>query len=203
MVKNLLTTDEMKAFIGVRLLMENTIIKRSYAEYWRSDGKHFVHETPGFGEVFERDRFLAIWPCLHVVDERDPTLDKTDRIYKVHPFMNDMLDKFRNFYMPGQFLSLDEGMFPAKNRLSIKQYIKDKPIKWGIKSFLLTDSENGYILDANIYTGFEEMIYPELGVTGNVVTRLLQGAGCNDRGHVKVMDRYYNSVLLYHHLFNV
>ena len=50
--------------------------------------------------------------------------------------------------MPRQYTSLDEGMIPTKNRLAIKQYIKDKPIKWGIKSFLLCESETGYILHA-------------------------------------------------------
>ena len=201
-MRNILTTHEMRAFIGVRLLMENAIIKRRYTEYWRSDGKNFVHETPGFHDIFERDRFLAIWTHLHVVNEQDPAVDKQDRIYKVRPLLNDMLTKFKNFYMPGEFLSLDEGMIPTKNRLSIKQNIKDKPIKWGIKSFLLTDSETGYIVNADIYTGFEDLQHPELGITGNVVTRLLTGAGCDNRGHVLVMDRFYNSVSLFHHLFH-
>ena len=34
-----------------------------------------------------------------------------------------------------------EILIPSKNRLSFKQYIKDKPVKWGIKSFMLCYSE--------------------------------------------------------------
>ena len=30
-----------------------------------------------------------------------------------------------------------KGMIPTKNSLAIKQYIRDKPVRWGIKSFLL------------------------------------------------------------------
>ena len=41
-----------------------------------------------------------------------------------------------------QQLSLDEGMIPTKNRLAIKQYIRDKPVRWGIKSFLLCEARN-------------------------------------------------------------
>ena len=101
---------------------------------------------------------------------------------------------------PHKHLSLDEAMIPSKNRLSIKQYIKDKPVKWGIKSFLLTDAENGYIMNSEIYTGSESILYPELGATGNVVARLLRSADLHGKGHVLVMDRYYNSVALFEHL---
>jgi len=50
-------------------------------------------------------------------------------------------------------LSLDEEMIPTKNALSIKQYLKDKPIKWRLKTFLLCESETEYIVNAEIYTG--------------------------------------------------
>ena len=38
---------------------------------------------------------------------------------------------------------MDEAMIPFKGRLSIKQYMKDKPTKWGIKVFVLADARNG------------------------------------------------------------
>ena len=129
--------------------MEYFLIKRSYSAYWRSDGKFWIAEHP-FSSVMLRDRFLAIWTYLHIIDERDAAVDKTDKIYKVRPMLDNLLVKFRNYYRPTKHLSLDEGMIPCKNRLSIKQYIKDKPVKWGLKSFLLTDSNNGYIVNAEI-----------------------------------------------------
>ena len=45
-------------------------------------------------------------------------------------------------------------MIPTNNRLAIKQYIRDKPVRWGIKSFLLCEAKTGYILDAEIYYRF-------------------------------------------------
>jgi len=198
-----LTVEEMKAFIGCRLYIEHSVHKKSYASYWKADGKHFVIETPGFIKVFERDRFLAIWSFLHTVDEADVNLDKTDKIYKNRKVLNDLCVKFRNYYTPHRFLSLDEGMIPCKNRLSIKQYLKDKPVKWGLKSFLLCDSENGYISAVEIYTGKENELYPELKATGNVVVRLLTSAGLQGKGHCLVMDRFYSSVILSEHLHSV
>jgi len=57
--------------------------------------------------------------------------------------MNHIVQKFQHFYVPSQCMSLDEGMIPAKNRLAIKQYIRMKPVKQGIKSFLLCESDTG------------------------------------------------------------
>uniref|UniRef100_A0A0L8FU40 PiggyBac transposable element-derived protein domain-containing protein n=1 Tax=Octopus bimaculoides TaxID=37653 RepID=A0A0L8FU40_OCTBM len=66
-------------------------------------------------------------------------------------------------------------MIPTKNSLSIKQYIKDKLIKWGIKTFLVCNSENGYISNAEVYTGHREdaETIEKLGVIGNFVVFII------------------------------
>jgi len=50
-------------------------------------------------------------------------------------------------------LSLDEGVIPTKNRLGFKQYLKDKPVKWGIKTYMLCESKTGYVYNLEVYTG--------------------------------------------------
>ena len=132
--------------------MEKCVIKPRYESYWQGAGHNFIAHTPGFREVMERDRFIALWGFLHLVDQTDEAVDKSDKIYKVRPMLDRMLPLFRRYYSPRQQLSLDEGMIPTKNRLAIKQYIRDKPVRWGIKSFLLCEAKTGYILDAEIYT---------------------------------------------------
>ena len=193
-----ITIAEMKAFIGVRLSMEYAVIKRRYEKYF-STAAGFLFDTPGYRQVFSRDRFLAIWKFLHVVDEEDAATDKTDKLYKVRPLLKNLLPKFQDHYVPQQALSLDEGMIPSKNRLSIKQYIQSKPIKWGIKSFLLCESATGYIVNAEIYTGKTDGLFiPKLGATGSVVTRLTAPYnGCN---YTLYMDRFYNSPTLTRYL---
>ena len=189
------TVAEMKAFIGLRIYMEYLCIKPSYRDYWTNEGQDFLGFTPGYRSVMTRDRFFALWTFLHVMDEEDTEIDKTDKIYKVRPFLEHLLPKFRHYYRPKQYLSLDEGMIPTKNRLAIKQYLKDKPTKWGIKSFLLCEGDTGYIVNADIYTGAVPMPVPELGAVGNTVIRLLT-CGMENQSHVLAMDRYYNSVTL-------
>ena len=113
--------------------------------------------------MFTCECFLSIWKFLHLVDELDPALDNHDKLYKVRPLLN--LD-VPQFYVPTENLSLDEDMIPAKNRLGIRQNIKSKPVKWGLKT-LLCQSRMGYILDVEPYTGKADGLYvPEIGVTG-------------------------------------
>jgi len=73
-----------------------------------------------------------------VCDEKDPNLNKSDKLYKVRFIIEHLLQKFQHYYSPQQMLSIGEGMVPSKNRLSLKQYCKDKPTKWGMKTFILT-----------------------------------------------------------------
>jgi len=135
--------SELKAFLGLRLQMEKCVIKPRYESYWQGAAHNFLSCTPGFREVMERDRFIALWSFLHLVDQKDESVDKSDKIYKVRPMLHKMLPLFRKYYSPRQQLSLDEGMIPMKNRLAIKQYIRTKPVRWGIKSFLLCEAKTG------------------------------------------------------------
>jgi len=192
------TVPEMKAFVGLRLAMEYSVIKRRYEKYFsRKSG--FLFRTPGFREVMSRDRYLAIWKFLHVVDEDDPSVDKLDKLYKIQPLLNNLISKSQENYKPHQEMSLDEGMIPAKNRLGIKQYIASKPVKWGIKSFLLCESKTGYVFNLEIYAGKTRGTFiPELGATGSVVACL---ASCVEgQNYCLYMDRFYNSPTLSRYL---
>ena len=66
---------------------------------------------------------------------------------------------------------------------------------------MLTDAETGYILNGEIYTGREEILEPSLGANGNVVKRLIEDSNYDKKGHIVVMNQFYNSVLLYQHLY--
>jgi Transposase IS4 len=79
-----LTITELKAFVGLRLSMEYSVIKRRYESYF-SRRVGFVFQTPGYRKVMSRDHYLAIWKFLHVVDEENSDVDKQDKLYKILP----------------------------------------------------------------------------------------------------------------------
>ena len=114
-----------------------------------------------------------------------------------------MLPLFRRYYSPRQQLSLDEGMIPTNNRLAIKQYIRDKPVRWASRASCCARPRRGYILDAEIYTGrVRGRHWPLLGSAGSVVRCLVENSQVTNKNHMLFMDRFYNSVALFHMLKN-
>ena len=193
---------KLKAFLGLRLQMEKCVIKPRYESYWQGTSHNFIAHIP-VSEVMERDRFFSLWGFLHLVDQMDKAVDKSDKIYKVRPMLEGMLPLFRGYYSPHQQLSLNEGMIPTKNCLAIKQFIRDKPVRWGIKGFLLCEAKTGYILDAEIYTGrVKDCHWPLLGSAGSVVRCLMGISQVTNKNHMLFMDRFCNSVALFHLLKN-
>ena len=54
---------------------------------------------------------------------------------------------------PVKNLTIDERLVKSCHWSEIRQYIKDKPTRWGIKLWVLADSSNGYTADFNVYIG--------------------------------------------------
>ena len=171
-VKNFtpVTVTEIKALFGCRVTIEMLIHKDRYEEYWWKKD-NFLTVTPHFSAFFTWNRFLTIWSLLHCVNEDNPNVNKNDKIYKSRPMFDYLLWKFQRPYIQESDFSLDKGMIPTKNSLSIKQYIKDKPIRWSIKTFLACESENGYICNAEVYTGRRDdgNAIDKLGISGKLI----------------------------------
>ena len=72
--------------------------------------------------------------------------------YKVRPFLNLLLNKYRNAYTPSQNLSIDESMISLKGRLSLLQFLPKKPHKWVMKVWVLADSLNSYTWGGGNYS---------------------------------------------------
>ena len=91
-------------------------------------------------------------------------------------------------------------MVGFKGRVGFRQYCPLKPIKWGLKSFVLADSDTGFILNIIPYAGGETKdIYlsncnPELPSLTQIVLALVENY--LDKGHHIYADRLYSSVLL-------
>ncbi|XP_039659987.1 piggyBac transposable element-derived protein 4-like [Perca fluviatilis] len=64
-----------------------------------------------------------------------------------------MRDSCRRNYHPGQEIAIDENGLLQSPRTGLKQYMKNKPVRWGYKLFVLADSRNGYTWDFFVYEG--------------------------------------------------
>lgn len=91
-------------------------------------------------------------------------------------------------------------MVKSRHRSGIRQYIKDKPTKWGIKLWVLADSSNGYTVDFNVYIGKAARTnVSEHGLGYDVVMKLMQPF--LHQGYCLYIDNFYTSVALMKELF--
>ena len=126
---------EMKAFVGLLILMGIVRLPR-LEMYWQV--KHPIIATVGISSIMSRNRFQQIFRFLHLADSSQQIpagQPGHDKLFKVRPFLDSVLPKFESEYSMHQPVTIDEAMIPFKGRLSFKQYIKNKPTKWGIKAF--------------------------------------------------------------------
>ena len=79
-------------------------------------------------------------------------------------------------------------MVPHKGRLSFKQYIKNKPVNWGIKLWVLCESKTGYIYRFQVYLG-KEGPNIEHNLACKVVKNLI--APLENKYHPLYMDNFY------------
>ena len=81
-------------------------------------------------------RFWQILRFFHLADpanelpRNDPAYDK---LQKVRPLIDVLQASFKTEYGSRREVTIYEAMIPYKGRLGYKQYMKDKPTKWGIK----------------------------------------------------------------------
>lgn len=75
-----------------------------------------------------------------------------DRLFKLRKVVDMLQKKFMHVLTPGANISIDEGLYLWKGRLMLKQYIPNKPAKYGIKIYKLCDG-SGYTWNFLVCTG--------------------------------------------------
>jgi hypothetical protein len=182
---------ELKAFIGVILYMGAKGIDRSHAWQDQPWGDEFLKSAMTFR------RFTELFACLHFVDNETVTCDTQDAdcFWRLRPLLDSLIKQFMASYVPGQYLSVDEITTAFKGRHRAKQCNKDKPSKWGFKSFALCCAATGYVIRLHPYMGRDQarpdgMSLGEFAVLSVLPERL------NNKGHIICADNWFTSVHL-------
>ncbi|KAJ6640378.1 PiggyBac transposable element-derived protein 4 [Pseudolycoriella hygida] len=189
-------TNEMYKFLGLSLLMAQC----KFPTIRNAFSKHPLYFHPVFPVTLSGRRYqmlLRSFNC-HTPPRED---EKQDKLVKVNRLVDALLISFRAAYIPSINLSLDESLLLFRGRLSIRQYIKTKAAKYGVKFYELTTSD-GYVLNIFIYQGDQgnDNSVESGGKTEKLVKTLM--APYLDKGHKLFMDNFYNSVSLSKYLLS-
>jgi hypothetical protein len=162
---------ELEAFFGFMILM-GLVKLPSFADYWKKDE---VFHYSAVASRISRRRFFEIQRYLHFANNDLLALSGTpdyNKLGKVEPILDKLSERFREVYNLHRDVSIDEAMIPFKGRSTLKQYLPLKPVKRGIKVWVLADAHNGYISNLEVYKGKDGSKGEALGP--NVVKKLCQ-----------------------------
>ena len=159
-----LDIEELKKFIATLLLIG---VYKSKGEpvhqLWsKDDGR------PIFNAIFARNRFQEILRMMRFDNacerRQNRSPDKLQPIRKIFDLWNSTL---QDAFIPGVNLTVDEQLLTFRGRCPFRQYIPSKPGKYGIKFWVICDSETSYALKLDIYKGKEpsEQRASNLGTT--------------------------------------
>ena len=115
-----------------------------------------------------------------------------NRLCKILPVYNYIKSRCSELYQPDRQLSIDERMVESKARTHFRQYIRNKPTKWGFKFWVLADI-TGYTIDFDLYVGKSAQISAK-GLSYDVVMQLLQPY--LNQGYKLFCDNFYTSPTL-------
>ncbi|XP_030762214.1 piggyBac transposable element-derived protein 2-like [Sitophilus oryzae] len=121
------TIREMKSFVGI-LVLSGYVLYPRRKMFWEKDKD--VH-NPLVSGALSRDRFDYIMSVFHIADNNN--LTPNDKFAKIRPLFTLLNQNFLKHAPHIEYHSVDEAMVPYFGRHGAKQFIKGKPIRWGVR----------------------------------------------------------------------
>ena len=186
-------TEEMKKFMGMTLYM-GLVKKPALRDYWATD---ILMTTPFCvsKQNLSRNRYIDILRYIRFSDPRN--VRQENKNTRLEDLLN-LCHQISATYLPGQDLSVDEALLLFKGRLQIKVFVRIKRARFGVKLFLLCDTD-GYTRFCIPYVGQQTDIeiqdhvrIEQYGLTKSekIVISLLEKAGCLDCGKIVHIDNW-------------
>lgn len=192
--------EEMKLFLGLTFLM-GLIRKPELRDYWATEP---LFVTPFFLSVgLSRNRYMEILRFIRFSDSSQS--DPTNKYNRLAGLLEEV-HKICSSFVPDKNLSIDETLLLFKGRLQIKCFIRIKRARFGVKLFVLTDSD-GFMLHCIPYTGektdlrVDDPDAQNLLKSEKTIVALMERSGLLDKGYVVHADNWYTSHALALYLF--
>ena len=141
-----LSVNDLNIFVGI-VIMSIVNSRTSQRDYWSEDPLLACYPV---AKVMSRNKFMKIKSCMKL--SKPSNKSSTDKAWRVRGPLEIFRKNIKQFGFFSTSLSVDESMIKFYGRTALKQYIKDKPTKWGVKQWSLCNPE-GYLFDCDLYCG--------------------------------------------------
>ncbi|VDI26898.1 Hypothetical predicted protein [Mytilus galloprovincialis] len=183
---NQVTVAEMYRFFGIVIYM-SIVNLPNLEKYW---SRSPLYDASVVDKVMPIIRFKALLSFLQI--NCDP--DKDDKLTRIGLLLDHVQNVSQSMYHPYEAVSVDERMVSSKHQYSgIRQFIRDKPIRFGIKLWVLADALSGYTYAFYVYLGKKRTVICQKskGLAYNVVMEL--GKNIFQQGYRIYTDSFYTT----------
>ena len=172
--------EGLKSFIAILLISGYVDLPRR-PMFWESD---VDVQNVAVSTLMSRNRFDDVMQNLHLAD--NTSLDPSDKFAKVRPLIEKLNQQCLENYLPEQTVSIDESMVPYFGRHGCKQFMRNKPVKFGYK-FWVAATPLGYAIQFYPYMGKDEYYDSDIGLGGSVVTKLADALPRQDGSNYHIL----------------
>ena len=148
--ENPVTANEIKSFIGLLILFGLT--KKSdvpISEIWSDQSIHFL---PLATTAMSRSRFKLLASKITFDNINLRSTNKGSKFDKFEEIFN-LFKKNIKLIIPSNYLCIDEALNAFRGKCQFRQYMPNKPSRYGIKFWCLVDVLASYMVDIDIYLG--------------------------------------------------
>lgn len=132
------TVEEIKALIGILYIcgaMKSSHVNTK--DIWATDGTGIDIVSC----TMSRNRFHFLLRSLRLDDVRNrANRTNIDKITHVREVFELFVSNCQKAYTIGEYATLDENLVAFRGRCSFRQYMPNKPAKYGLKVFMLVDA---------------------------------------------------------------
>ena len=143
---------EIRAFFGV-MFMAGVLHcrKEALSEMWTTDE---VIRRSIFTASIARNRFAHILQFIRFDDKSTRAQRKeNDKLAAFREIWNAFVENCKKLYEPFEEVTADEQLVAFRGKCPMRQYMKSKPAKYGIKVWAAADVKTSYLYNLQVYTG--------------------------------------------------
>src|SRR5215469_7131658 len=149
-----------------------------------------------FRSTMSMQRFRFLLQCLRFDDRTTRAArSEVDKLAPIRQFFELFVTKCKSHYSLGELVTIDEKLEKFRGNCPFRQYIANKPGKYGIKIYALVDSRIFYTQNLEIYAGKQpEGPYQLSNSPADVVERMI--SPISGSGRNVTVDNWFTSVPL-------